>query len=266
MTEGRRRRRRPTQWMSAAFVLMWLVGRFGWLPTASADDAPPPPPLPSPLEALFQPAKQALAPLPPFLSDTDFHLHYRSYYLNRMQPSGAVNEAEAFGGWLSYRSGWLLDTFAMGATFYGSAPLYAPADRDGTLLLATGQKGYYVPGEAWGALRYKDYALLKGYRLLVEQTYINPQDNRMTPNTFEGVTLGGKVGFVQYLTGYLWKIKPRNADKFVSMSEQAGAKGSDDGVILGGVRLTPISGLRLDLDEQYGVNAFNTIYAEGEYL
>jgi hypothetical protein len=111
-----------------------------------------------------------MAPLPPFMRDTDFHLHFRSYYLNRMKPDGTVNEAEAFGGWASYKSGWLLDTFAIGATFYGSAPLYAPEDRDGTLLLKPGQQGYYVPGEAWGALRYKDYALLKGYRQKVDQT------------------------------------------------------------------------------------------------
>ena len=80
-----------------------------------------------------------------------------------------------------------------------------------------------MPGEAWGALRYKEYALLKGYRQQVDQTYINPQDNRMTPNTFQGVTLGGKVDWLQYLGGYLWQIKPRNSDEFISMSQQAGA-------------------------------------------
>jgi len=31
------------------------------------------------------------------------------------------------------------------ATFYGSAPLYAPNSRDGRLLLEPGQTGYYVP-------------------------------------------------------------------------------------------------------------------------
>ena len=133
-----------------------------------------------------------------------------------------MNEAWAFGGWITYQSGWLLDTFSMGASLYGSAPLYAPDDRDGTLLLKPGQEGYYVPAEAWGALRYEEYALLKGYRQRVDQTYINSQDNRMTPNTFQGVTLGGKLSWLQYLGGYLWKIKPRNADEFISMSEQAG--------------------------------------------
>ena len=71
----------------------------------------------------------------------------------------------------------------------------------------------------------------------------------MTPNTFEGITAGGKVDWAQYLAGYLWKIKARNSDEFVSMADKAGATGSDDGVILGGVRLTPLKGLRLDLTE-----------------
>jgi hypothetical protein len=235
----------------------------------SADDAPPPPQTSGALEALFLPLKEEIqkSSLPPFLRDTDLKVHFRSYYFNRTKPDDSINEAWAFGGWISYQSGWLLDTFAMGASLYGSAPLYAPDDRDGTLLLKPGQKGYYVPAEAWGALRYQDYVLLKGYRQQVDQTYINPQDNRMTPNTFEGVTLGGKVDWVKYLGGFLWKIKPRNSDEFISMSEQAGGPAnSNDGVGLLGVRLTPIEGLRIDVSNQYGVNTFNTFYVEGDYL
>jgi hypothetical protein len=259
-------RRCPTALVAAAFALTVLLGVPAWPRGVRAEDAPPPPPGP-PLERLFAPLKEQVASLPwAFLRDTDLKVHFRSYYFNRTKPDDTQNEAWAFGGWISYQSGWLLDTFSMGATLYGSAPLYAPDDKDGTLLLKSGQEGYYVPGEAWGALRYKDYALLKGYRQLVDQTYINPQDNRMTPNTFEGVTLGGKVGWLQYLGGYLWKIKPRNSDEFISMAEQAGAKDSDDGAGLVGVRLTPLPGLKIDLSNQYGVNTFNTFYAEGDYL
>jgi len=230
-------------------------------------DAPPPPPPPTPLEGLFQPVREMLKPLPPFLANTDLKVNFRSYYFNRTNPDDTVNEAWAFGGRITYQSGWLLDTFAMGASLYGSAPLYAPDDRDGTLLLKPGQEGYYVPAEAWGALRYQEYALLKGYRQRVDQTYINSQDNRMTPNTFQGVTLGGKVSWLEYLGGYLWEIKPRNADEFISMSEKAGGGAdSNDGVGLLGVRLTPLAGLRIDLSNQYGVNTFNTFYAEADYL
>ncbi len=252
---------------SLGLALGLLVVSAVWCGPVSADDAPPPPPLPTPLEALFLPLKEKIAPLPPFLGNTDLKLHFRSYYFNRTKPDDTQNEAWAFGGWIGYQSGWLLDTFAMGATLYGSAPLYAPDDRDGTLLLKPGQEGYYVPGEAWGALRYQDYALLKGYRQQVNQGYINPQDNRMTPNTFQGVTLGGKVDWVQYLGGFLWKIKPRNADEFISMSQQAGApEDSNNGVGLFGVRLTPLPGLRIDVSNQYGVNTFNTFYTEAEYV
>src|SRR2546422_9615164 len=89
----------------------------------------------------------------------------------------------------------------------------------------------------------------------------------MTPHTFQGVTLGGKVAWVQYRTGFLWQIKPRNSDEFISMSQQAGAGvTSNDGVGLAGGRLTPPEGLRFDVRNQYGVNTFNTIYAEADYL
>jgi hypothetical protein len=267
ISAGRSSAGRSKVGVGAAVCLSLLLTTALWPGSSHADDAPPPPPLPSPLEALFEPLAKEVRRLPTsFLADTDLRVHFRSYYFNRTNPNDTVNEAWAFGGWVSYQSGWLLDTFAMGATLYGAAPLYAPDTRDGTLLLQPGQEGYYVPGEAWGALRYKDYALLRGYRQLVEQSYINPQDNRMTPNTFEGVTLGGKVGWLQYLAGYLWQIKPRNADEFISMAEKAGAAGSDDGVGLAGVRLTPLRNLRVDFSNQYGVNTFNTLYGEADYV
>ena len=234
--------------------------------SGSAEDAPPPPPEKVPIERLFAPVKEQMKDLPPFFRDIDLKTLFRAYYFNRTKPDDTENEALAFGGWLSLKSGWLLDTFAVGVTMYGSAPLYAPDDRDGTLLLKPEQGGYAVAGEAWGALRYRDYAMLKGYRQLVDLGYVNPQDNRMTPNTFEGVTLGGKIAGVEYLTGYLWEIKPRNADDFIAMSAAAGVKGEHDGVALAGIRLKPIPGLRIDLNDAWGENMFNTLYGEVDYL
>jgi hypothetical protein len=236
---------------------------------AAAQDAPPPPPAPPvpPIERLFAPLREAMKDLPPFLRDTDLKLHWRSYYFGRENPEGGpINEAWTFGGWASYKSGWLFDVFGIGATFFGSVPLYAPDAKPGTLLLKPGQRGYSVFGEAYAAVRYHDYGLVKGYRQGVNQAYINAIDNRMTPNTFEGITAGGKVDTVQYFAGYLSKIKPRNQDKFIFMSQQAGAVGSDDGVILGSVRVTPLAGLQIDAAEQYGINTFNTAYLEGAYL
>jgi hypothetical protein len=197
--------------------------------------------------------------------DTTLILHPRTFYYDGTQNTGSENEAWAVGGWIGYRSRWLFNTLALGATLYGSAPLYAPAATDGTFLLKPGQEGYLVLGEAYAALRYRDYVLLKGYRHLVNQGYINPSDIRMTPNTFEGVTLAGEVDSVRYLAGYLWKVKQWNADEFISMAEKAGAAGSKAGVVLIGVQLTPLAGLRVEVSNQYGFDTFNTMYAKGDY-
>jgi len=87
----------------------------------------------------------------------------------------------------------------------------------------------------------------------------------MTPYTFEGVTLGGELDSVRYLAGYLWKVKQWNSDEFVSMAEKAGAEGSNGGVGLIGVQLTPLRGLRVEVSNQYGFDTFNTLYAKADY-
>src|SRR5262245_35707222 len=158
MTERRLAGRCGRKILGLSFAVVLGLTTWGWsLGPASAEDAPPPPLAPF-LERAVPGLTEERAKLPPFLRDADLTHHLRTYHLNRTKPDDSVNEALAFGGWIGIKSGWLLDTFAMGATLYGSAPLYAPDDRDGTTLLKTGQKGYYAPGEAWGALRYKDYA------------------------------------------------------------------------------------------------------------
>ena len=260
--EGRRVSTRWT-WAVVLLSLATLVSLGGPLGMAEADEDQP---RPMAMEVLFPTLQEDMKDLPAFLRDTDITFYLRSYYLGRNNPDGTENEAWAFGGWFAYRSGWLLDTFAIGATVYGSAPLYAPDDKDGTTLLKPGQEGYGVLGEAYAALRYKEYVLAKGYRQEVSQGYINREDNRMTPNTFEGITVGGAVGPVGYLGGYLWKMKARNSDDFRYMSEEAGAPGTDDGVALFGVKLEALPGLKLDVSEQYGFNTFNTVFAQADYV
>lgn len=226
--------------------------------SAGAEETPDPPPL-------RRQAAAQIAAMPPFLRDTDLRLHLRTYYLNERRADDVVSEAWAGGGWLAYRSGWLLDTFQMGATLYGSAPLYAPADRDGTRLLLPGQNGFVVPGVAYGALRYREVARLTGYRQLVDQTYVNPHDNRMVPTTFEGVTLGGEAGPVRYLTGYLTRMKPRDADRFISIAEGAGVEGEDGGLAVAGIEAKPWDGFSFEASNQYATDLFNTAYARADY-
>jgi hypothetical protein len=200
--------------------------------------------------------------LNPFLRDTDLRLHFRSFYMDRHNVDESINEAWAVGGWLQYTSGWLGNVFQIGATGYTSQPAYAPEEHDGTSLLAPGQEEITILGRAWAALRWKEYATLTGYRQMVNSGYVNPQDNRMIPNCFEGVTVRGELGEFAYDAGYLWDMKPRNSDEFIPMAEQAGAD-SDEGLWYGALTWSPNDCWDVYAGDYYTPDVFNTAFFQG---
>src|SRR5438874_2322261 len=191
--------------------------------------------------------------------DTKFEFNLRTFYFDRSDFNGAEKQAWAIGGWVGVKTGYFLDHIAFGATVYTSNPIYAPDDRDGTTLLAPGQNGYTVLGEYYAELRIvKDVGITigaKGY----DTPFINRNDTRMTPNTFQAIVLQGRTEFgtsssvaavtadgmglskdakevavptstptqevaaIKYGLGYFDKIKERNDSEFVSMAEDAGA-------------------------------------------
>jgi hypothetical protein len=221
---------------------------------------------------------------PAFFRDLELDLHVRSYYFNRelpirpRPPSGpdtVTQEAWALGGWLGLQSGWLLDTFRMGAVGYMSQPAYAPDDRDGTGLLGPNQTSITVAGQAFGQLRYQDYVLLTGGRQLVNQGFVNPQDNRMIPNTFEGATATGTLGPVDYGLGYLTAMKRRNSTTFDNMASVAGVTaGENRGLILttlsfdparGPEALAPLKGSQVYLGNYFVPDVLNTVFLNPEY-
>jgi hypothetical protein len=66
---------------------------------------------------------------------------------------------------------------------------------------------------------------------LIRTAFINPQDKRMIPLTFEGVILVPErrddQGF-DYIASDLWKYKPRDTAEFIPFSAPFGVK-EDDG-------------------------------------
>jgi hypothetical protein len=177
---------------------------------------------------------------PPVFRDTDLDVNLRSFYFDRNKPGDVENEAWAIGGAASYRSGWIADLVSGGATFYWSQDAYGPEDKDGTLLLKPNQEDYWVVGELYGKVKLAtDNFLNLGRYGGYNTPFLNRNDTRMSPNTFQGYTLTGayKVEdsdlIFKYGGGYIDHIKTRNADHFVYMSTAAGAK-VDRGVGLGG--------------------------------
>jgi hypothetical protein len=77
--------------------------------------------------------------------------------------------------------------------------------------------------------------------------------------------LSGQVSWAQYDVGYLWTIKPRDSNDFISMSQQAGAPGDDEGLFLTALALRPIKDLLIYVGNYYGQDVFNTAFAKAEY-
>ncbi len=135
-------------------------------------------------------------------------LHLRTYDFDQENNSGGQSAAWAIGGWAGMRSPWWGDLFQAGIVGYTSQKLYGPADKDGTKLLAPGQEQITVLGEAFGAVRIAGQTIA-GYRQLINRPFINPQDTRMVPNTFEAYTLTGTAD--QFLTRAVTSPRSRSA-------------------------------------------------------
>ena len=190
-------------------------------------------------------------------------LHLRTYYFDQESLTGNPSTAWALGGWAGLRSPWWGDTVQLGVVGYTSQRLYGPQDKSGTLLLQSDQDAINVIGLAWAALRFAGQTFT-AYRQLINRPFINPQDNRMVPNTFEAYTLSGAAGDFAYTGGYITRIKNRDADEFVWMSQDAGGSGSNKGVYFAGADWDFMKDGRVRADLQYGVDVYNTVYIDAK--
>lgn len=205
----------------------------------------------------------------PFFRDSTFNAELRTFYLNRKNFDDSHNKAWALGGSLAYKSGYLADRLAVGAVAYTSQRLYGPENRDGTQLLQPGQEGYTVLGQLYGEIKITDQLFAAIGRKEYNTPYINADDSRMSPNTFEGYALYGSSGGQdgapawRFGGGYLSKIKERNADDFVWMSSVAGAK-VDRGVYIAGVNFKQ-GAFSIGAINYYSDDILNIFYTEAKY-
>ena len=228
------------------------------------------------------------------LQDTEFRFNLRTAFYNREKFDGSETEAFAIGGWVGLKTGYFLDHISFGATGYTSQPLSAPDDKDGTLLLKPGGQGYTVLGEAYADIRIIEDMHLYVGRKEYETPFINGDDTRMTPKTFEAIVLQGRIEFgkastdsskantdsskdgvgsgkaivtphqdvavLKYGAGYFDRIKEWNADRFIPMSEDAGAS-VDRGVYTVGA-LFEKGNFSIGAIDYYSPDIINIGYAE----
>jgi hypothetical protein len=220
-----------------------------------------PPKLPSALPRLAR----TLEKLPPFFRDSDLQVDLRNYYFRRRFGNSGNAEAWAIGGTLRYQSGWFMDRMRVGAAMFTSQKLHGPSDRDGTGLLRPRQRSYTALGEAFVQLREWEHELT-GYRQRLNLPYLNGNDSRMTPNTFEGVSLFHRGERIAYTGGHMLRMKRRNEERFRSFSEVAGVPGNTNkGLSFAGVRIKPVKGVSLGAANYFVKDTLNTAYTELEW-
>nr|WP_321255207.1 OprD family outer membrane porin [uncultured Pseudodesulfovibrio sp.] len=194
------------------------------------------------------------------------------YFTQRNKTTGDdfdnIKESLALGGFLKYETPWLADMFGFGAAVYGTAPLSGElnqADEGGTGLLTSNNEGFAVLGEAYFKARYSQTEM-RLWRQRLETPFINSNDSRMIPQTYEAY--GIKSSDVENLTWSLYwvdKEKARDTELFKSMSDMAGLDGTDGGVLMAGADWTPVEKLPLRFWNYYAPDLDNTFFTQAGY-
>jgi len=210
-------------------------------------------------------AIEARAPVK-FLAGTQFIIKPRAYYMDRDRDQNQDNVGFALGGAVQYLSGWAFDRLQLRATGYTSQDVYGPSDKDGTQLFLPGPEGFSVLGEANAVFRITENDVLRAGRQLFELPYVNSSDSRMVPNTFEAIVVGNASATgLAYIVGYVDRVKKKNSDEFVPMSEAAGVANGDGGVVMAGARYVFAAGTEIVAIDQQTTDVFNTLFAKVEH-
>jgi len=158
--------------------------------------------------------------------------------------------------------------FGVHAALYTSQRLFGPADEAGTLLLNPDQKPLNMLGQGYGRIKILDQEF-RGGRQLVDTPLINAQDNRMVPTTFEGAvftTLPDNKRDYDYSVGYLWNVKQRDSNDFISLSDAlTGGDVPNSGASFGMIKYRPLPGLEAIFQDYIIKDVANTSFAQLEY-
>lgn len=204
--------------------------------------------------------KRSFPGLEPVLRDSEIRFEPRSYYFYRSFSDGRAAEAWTVGGALTYESGWIGDTLKLGAVAYTSQRIYGPPDRDGTGLLQRQQQPYTTLGQLYLQAKVGESTATL-YRQELNVPYVNRNDSRMTPRTFEGYTVTSEeIENLQMIVGHLTGMKDRTRTSFDPMSVAAGAPGSNQGVTMGGFVYQFTEGFRAGAINHYGWDTLNLLY------
>lgn len=164
----------------------------------------------------------------PFEEERANTLHLRTFYQDRSYSGDPDRQDWAGGGWLSGVGSFWESRVKLAATLYTSQKLYADDDKADTGALQPVHNSYTQLGEIYASLTLERFAIQAG-RYAVELPYINTNDIRMTPQTFQGIqAIYSPNEHWDIGASTLTHIKPRTREGFDSLYEIAGLPENED--------------------------------------
>jgi hypothetical protein len=217
-----------------------------------------------PFGTLFRGTLARLAHLPPLFRDAQLSAQLRSYYFDHETGSGDERKAWAAGGSVGLETGRLFERVSFGARWFTSQRVAGGERKDGSRLLRPRNKGLSVMGHAFARVEITERVFAQFGRQDLSLPFVNRQDSRMIPNTFEAYWLGGRLAKLDFAAGWVDKIKPRDARDFESMAEVAGGT-KDRGLAMAGVRFRPREHVDLGVINYWNPDTLNVVYAESNW-
>ena len=201
-----------------------------------------------------------------FLTGGRMDVKLRSYYMDRRDDEtygwpGSQELAWTAGGWLDWSTAsWKGIRF--GVSLYASQKIVGPEDKDGTDLLAPGQRSFAVLGQAWGeATVGKTTARL--FRQAIDTPFLNFRDDKMAPFTFEAYTLENRdVTGLLATVSYVTKVKTWASTEFVELGTDAGYLTASPLTLAGLSWTIPGEAVRLQAWDYSASGEWNTFYAQ----
>ncbi|MBU4563306.1 MAG: OprD family porin [Desulfarculus sp.] len=188
-------------------------------------------------------------------------INLRNYFMDRDYNDGPDQSAWAIGARLSYATKpWR--GMSAGASVSTSQPFfYAPTSRSGTNLLDDSQNGFSVLDQLYFQAQYAGFRGVVG-RQLIDTPFLNPNDVRMVPVTYEALSLGCDLGGLSLSLAQVRGVKSWNDTTFQSMSRAAGLD-ADEGLTMGGA-VYKWGAYKVQVWDYYSHEFMNALYMQAD--
>ena len=201
----------------------------------------------------------------PLVDDSVYFIAPRAYY--RYFDSGRDDSSEAFaiGGSAGLKSGLFKNFASIRLTAHTSQKVQSSSDGqddDDSVGLLQDGSSYSAITEANLNLTIEATTARLGIQR-IDLPYLNSNDSRMVPNTYNAYTIKSKLS--EKLSGqfsYVHEMRERTGSDYESLSEQAGADDSDEGVYLLGARYVFSDDANVGAVQLHNPNVLNAFYVE----